>query len=201
MLGVLNEPLQVFAPSAPPQQFQPPIVPNQPPFDATVRKTNLNGLSDAGDVMVVAFRCANGHFSPPYATRCRVCGIPLDQTQQPLEVVRPPLGVLKLWAGGTVLLDRGVIFGRNPHIVPGTQGPMPNLLKIEDPNRDVSSQHCWVRLEDWYVTVTDLNSTNGTQVILPHRAPLALRADDPVAIEPGTRVILANAFDFVYEVA
>jgi len=151
--------------------------------------------------MVVAFRCANGHFSPPYATQCRVCGIPLDQTQQPLEVLRPPLGVLKLWAGGTVLLDRGVIFGRNPHVIPGTVGPMPNLLKIEDPNRDVSSQHCWVRLEDWYVTVTDLNSTNGTQVVLPHRAPLTLRANDPVAIEPGTRVILASAFDFVYEVA
>jgi len=170
-------------------------------FDATVRKSSLNALSDAGDVMVVAFRCDNGHFSPPYATQCRVCGIPLDQTQQPLEVVRPPLGVLKLWAGGTVLLDRGVIFGRNPHTVLGTAGPQPNLLKIEDPNRDVSSQHCWVRLEDWYVTVTDLNSTNGTQVVLPNRAPLTLRANDPLAIEPGTRVILANAFDFVYEVA
>ena len=170
-------------------------------FEATVRKTSLDNVSGSGDVMVVAFRCANGHFSPPYATHCRVCGIGLDQTQQPLEVVRPPLGVLKLWAGGAILLDRGVIFGRNPHVVPGTAGPMPNLLKIEDPNRDVSSQHCWVRLEDWYVTVTDLNSTNGTQVILPHRAPLALRANDPVAIEPGTRVVLANAFDFVYEVA
>ena len=186
------------------QQPVQPVQPVQPerqePFDATVRKSSLNGLSESGDVMVVAFRCVNGHFSPPYATHCRICGVGLDQSQQPLEVVRPPLGVLKLWAGGTILLDRGVIFGRNPHVVPGTVGPMPNLLKIEDPNRDVSSQHCWIRLEDWYVTVTDLNSTNGTQVILPHRPPLALRANDPVAIEPGSRVILANAFDFVYEV-
>ena len=192
-------------PPAPPVPQSPPVPPASPApqesFDATVRKSSLTDMSGSGDVMVVAFRCDNGHFSPPYATHCRVCGIALDQSQQPLEVARPPLGVLKLWAGGTVLLDRGVIFGRNPHTVPGAPGPQPNLLKIEDPNRDVSSQHCWVQLEDWYVTVTDLNSTNGTQVVLPNRAPMALRANDPVAIEPGTRVILANAFDFVYEVA
>ena len=158
-------------------------------------------VNDSGEIMVVAFRCPNGHYSPPYVTRCRVCGSGLDQTQKPLEVPRPPLGVLTLWEGGTILLDRGVIFGRNPHLIPGRLGPVPNLLKIEDPGRDVSSQHCEVRLEDWYVTVTDLNSTNGTQVVLPNRAPMALRANDPIAIEPGTRVILADAFAFMYEVS
>ncbi len=141
------------------------------------------------------------HYSPPYAAHCRICGQLLDQHQPVLEVPRPVLGVLKLWGGGQVWLDRGVIFGRNPRLIPGQAGPEPSLVKIEDPNRDISSQHCEIRLEDWFVTVRDLHSTNGTQVILPHRPPVTLRANDPMALEPGSRVVLANAFDFVYEVS
>ena len=170
------------------------------PPDATVRKADLVPLAGTGEVIVVAFQCPQGHHSPPYATHCRVCQTPLDQRQPVQEVPRPVLGVLRLWGGGSVLLDRGVIFGRNPRLIPGLTGPEPSLVRIDDPNRDVSSQHCEVRLEDWFVTVRDLSSTNGTQVILPHRPPVALRANDPMAIEPRTRVVLANAFDFVFEV-
>jgi hypothetical protein len=150
--------------------------------------------------MVVAFVCPNGHYSPPYAAQCRVCGVPLDPNQSVVDVPRPVLGILRLWGGGVIQLDRGVVFGRNPRIPPDHTGLEPSLVKIEDPNRDVSAQHCEVRLEDWFVTVRDLNSTNGTQVILPHHPPVALRANDPMAMEPATRVILANAFDFVFEV-
>ena len=188
----------------PPIPLMPPgaaAPPPGPPADATVRKSSLTPLTSSGEVMVVAFVCGHGHYSPPYASTCRVCGMRLDQNQPVLEVPRPALGVLRLWGGGVVLLDRGVVFGRNPHPITGVVGPEPSLVKIEDPNRDVSSQHCEVRLEDWFVTVRDLDSTNGTQVILPHRPPVALRANDPMAIEPGTRVVLANAFDFVFEVA
>jgi len=174
--------------------------PTPPPVDFTVKKSEVAGLVTSGEVMVVAFSCSQGHYSPPYATRCRVCGVGLDQHQPVMEVPRPMLGVLRLWGGGTVHLDRGVIFGRHPRLIPDRAGLGPSLVRIDDPNRDVSSQHCEVRLEDWCVTVTDLNSTNGTQVILPHRPPVSLRANDPMAIEPGTRVVLANAFDFVFEV-
>jgi hypothetical protein len=149
---------------------------------------------------VVAFECRQGHFSPPYATHCRVCGTQLDQRQAAREIPRPALGILNLWGGGSVLLDRGVVFGRNPAAPPDAPHPAPHLVRIEDPNRDISSQHCEVRLEDWFVTVGDLGSTNGTQVVLPGRAPAALRPGAPMAIEPGTRVILANAFDFTFEV-
>ncbi len=171
-----------------------------PEIDATVRKDSFIELPGSSEVMVVAFACSRGHYSPPYAAHCRICGALLDQSQAVLEVPRPTLGVLKLWGGGSVFLDRGVIFGRSPRPIPGLVGPEPSLVKIEDPNRDISSQHCEVRLEDWYVTVRDLHSTNGTQVILPHRPPVTLRANDPMALEPGSRVVLANAFDFTFEV-
>ena len=210
-LAVPPEPARPAHPALSPEPaFQvppepvPPVVPavvSQPvPFDATVRKSNLTQLTDSGEVMVVAFVCPQGHYSPPYATTCRVCGLPLEQNQPVVEVARPVLGVLRLWGGGSVYLDRGVVFGRNPRPIPGSVGPEPSLVRIEDPNRDVSSQHCEVRLEDWFVTVRDLNSTNGTQVILPHRPPVTLRAHEPMTLEPGTRVVLAQAFDFVFEV-
>ena len=173
-------------------------VPVVPGVDLTVAKSSL--LASNGEVMVVAVACPQGHYSPPYASVCRVCAAPLEQRHQAVEVLRPVLGILRLWGGGSVYLDRGVVFGRNPRPILGLAGPEPSLVRIEDPNRDVSSQHCEVRLEDWFVTVRDLNSTNGTQVLLPHRPPVTLRPQEPMVIEPGSRVILAQAFDFTFEV-
>jgi len=168
--------------------------------DLTIKRSDLPQVGELGEATVVAFECPRGHYNPPYGTLCRVCRAPIDPHQKVREIARPSLGILRLWGGGTVTLDRGVIFGRNPHLIPDALGSEPNLIKIKDPKRDVSSQHAEVRLEDWYVTVTDLNSTNGTAIILPNRAPITLKPNDPMAIESGTRVILASAFDFVFEV-
>jgi hypothetical protein len=190
-----------WTPGAPMVSPPPPADSSQSP-NLTVRKSDVieAPIIAPSTVTVVAFTCEQGHFSPPYAIHCRSCGQTLNPHQPVLEVPRPILGVLKLWGGGSVQLDRGVVMGRNPRLIPGQPGPEASLLRIEDPNRDVSSQHCEVRLEDWFVTVRDLGSTNGTQVILPHRPPVALRANEPMALESGSRVVLANAFDFVFEV-
>jgi hypothetical protein len=117
--------------------------------------------------------------------------------EQPL----PTLGRLHLSSGGTIDLDRGVVFGRNPRPIPGWDGPTHHLIKINDPNRDVSGQHLEVRLENGHVTVRDLGSTNGSHIIQPGGIPVALKPHDPVVLQPGARVILAGAFDFVYDMA
>jgi hypothetical protein len=149
--------------------------------------------------LVIAASCPEGHYNPPWEKVCRQCGRPVSP--QPLsEVQRPSLGVLRLSSGGTVNLDRGAVFGRNPRVIPQA-GRMPRLVRIADPNRDISSQHLEVRLEDWLVTVIDLDSTNGTQVVAPGKPSAPLRPHEPLAIDPGTRVILARAFHFVYELA
>ncbi len=147
---------------------------------------------------VVAARCPAGHLSPAYAGTCRICGRPLPP-QQPVEVPRPPLGVLRLSNGDTVVLDRGCILGRNPRVPIGYSGEQPNLVKLIDPDKDISSQHLEVRLEYWHVAVNDLGSTNGTQLVPPGAPPLRLRPNDPVLIEPGTKVILAGVFSFTFE--
>lgn len=154
---------------------------------------------DAGVQNVVAARCPAGHLSPAYAGTCRTCGRPLPP-QQPVEVPRPPLGVLRLSNGDTVLLDRGCILGRNPRVPIGYSGEQPNLVKLIDPDKDISSQHLEVLLDYWHVAVKDLGSTNGTQVAPPGAHPVRLRPNDAVMIEPGTEVILAGVFSFTFEV-
>ncbi len=195
-----------IAPPPPPAQpAASPIAPiSEPPAstpglaaDRTVNRSALVGLPPV--VMVVAARCADGHLSPAYAGTCRVCGAPIPQ-QQPTEIPRPVLGQLRLSTGGVVALDRPVILGRNPHIPSGYAAEQPNLVRLPDPEKDVSGQHLEVSLDYWNVVVRDLGSTNGTEVILPGEMPVALRTNEPVIIEPGTRVVLAGTISFTFEV-
>jgi len=165
--------------------------------DRTVNRSALMGLPPV--VMVVAARCADGHLSPAYAGSCRVCGGTIPQ-QQPVEIPRPVLGRLRLSTGGVVSLDRAAILGRTPRIPTGYAGEQPNLVRLSDPDKDVSGQHLEVSLDYWNVMVCDLGSTNGTEVILPGAMPVVLRPNDPVIIEPGTRVVLAGSISFVFEV-
>ena len=168
-------------------------------FEMTVDRSRLVQHAAPSATMVVAARCAVGHLSAAYAGVCRVCGRPLPP-QQPFEVARPTLGVLRLSNGDVVTLDRGVVMGRNPRLPAGFTGEQPNLVKLNDPNKDISSQHLEVSLDYWHVLVTDLGSTNGTEVVLPGQPPVQLRPNDPMMIEPGSRVVVAGVLDFVYEV-
>lgn len=171
-------------------------------LEMTVDRSRLieHAAVSPNSVLVVAARCPSGHLSPAYADGCRVCHQPLPP-QQPMEVARPQLGVLRLSSGDTVALDRGAVLGRNPRLPSGYSGEQPNLVRLSDPGKDISSQHLEVTLDYWHVLVTDLGSTNGTEVVLPGRPPIQLRPNDPMTIEPGTRVILAGVLDFVFEVA
>jgi len=170
--------------------------PGDLPADRTVSR---DSLPREGVQTVVAARCPSGHWSPAYAGNCRVCGQALPP-QQPVEIPRPPLGALRLSNGDTVTLDRGCILGRNPRLPTPHAGEQPNLVKLVDPDKDISGQHLEVRLEYWHVAVKDLGSTNGTQVVLPGENPVTLRPNDPMMIEPGTKVILAGVFSFTFEV-
>lgn len=165
--------------------------------DRTINRASLVGLPAV--VMVVAARCSEGHLSPAYAGRCRVCRGSIPQ-QHPIEIPRPTLGQLRLSTGGVVSLDRPAILGRNPRVPQGYVGEQPNLVRLSDPDKDVSGQHLEVSLDYWNVLVCDLGSTNGTEVILPGEMPVVLRPNDPVIIEPGTRVVMAGSISFLFEV-
>lgn len=192
-------------------QVPPQGLPPQQPV-AAVPRVAVAGIDERGEmtvnrsmlranpvVTVVAARCPQGHLSPAYAGTCRVCKMPIP-AQQPFEIPRPTLGQLRLSTGGVIPVDRPVILGRNPRVPSGYRGEQPSLLQVSDPNKDVSGQHLEVSLDYWNVMVRDLGSTNGTEVILPGAMPFSLRANDPVIIEPGTRVVMAGSVSFVFEV-
>jgi FHA domain len=150
---------------------------------------------------VPALICPAGHVNPPSEARCRRCGTELPP--DPVVVPRPVLGVLRLSVGDVITLDRGVVMGRNPKSdFPGTDGEeRPHVVRLPSEVSGISRTHLRITLDGWHVLVTDLNSTNGTMVTLPGREPGQLRPGQPVPIEPGTVVTLANGIDFRYEVA
>jgi len=150
--------------------------------------------------VVPALLCPSGHVNPPSGAVCRRCGAPLPH--DPVSVPRPVLGVLRLSLGDVITLDRGVLMGRNPRTdFAGTQGEeRPHVVKLPSAGGDISRTHLRVTLDGWHVLVTDLGSTNGTLVTLPGRDPQQLRPGEPVPIQPGTVVALADGIDFRYEV-
>jgi hypothetical protein len=174
-----------------------------PPVDVTVNRAALLAQASAPDrtgPTVKAVSCQQGHLSPAHATKCRVCGIELP-SQDPVTAPRPVLGALRLSTGDIVTLDRGVILGRSPEAPAGNKPDRPHVVKLASPENDISRTHVEVRLDGWHVLVTDLGSTNGTVVTLPGEPPLRLRSHDPLAIEPGTVVSLAEEITFTYEIA
>jgi pSer/pThr/pTyr-binding forkhead associated (FHA) protein len=117
----------------------------------------------------------------------------------PVRIPRPPLGVLRLSTGDVVPLDRDVVLGRNPTPEAAGLPADAHVVSLASPNHDMSRTHAAIHLDGWIVLLADLNSTNGTIVSHPWHEAMRLRPNEPVAIEPGTVVNLANEVTFRYE--
>lgn len=142
--------------------------------------------------------CPDQHPNPAQAANCRVCAKPVAD-QVPLTVPRPPLGVLRLSTGDLITLDRSVVIGRSPQPNRMVGDERPHIVKVS--SKDISREHVEIKLDGWHVLVTDLGSTNGTWVALPGREPQRLRDREPLPIEPGTTVSLAEEVEFRFDVA
>ncbi|GAB2573505.1 FHA domain-containing protein [Microlunatus antarcticus] len=148
---------------------------------------------------VLAAVCPAGHLTPAYAGLCRVCRRTVAP-QQAFETPRPVLGRLALPEGGTLVLDRGAVLGRAPHVPGDWVGPPPRLVTLPDPDQDVSAQHVSVVLDLWNVLVCDLGSTNGTALVEPDGKVRPLRAYEPVPLAAGDVLVLADVVTLAYEV-
>jgi hypothetical protein len=156
------------------------------------RRLEATARAKAMTVKVRGFTCARAHPSDPRAAFCTVCGMPVDQTQQPAEVVRPPLGMLVLDDGMTYLLAVDAVIGRDPENSDAARrGLIP--LKIEDTSGGMSRAHAEIRLVNWDVTVIDRGSTNGTRVRFPgYRDWMRLQPNQPMVLVHGAEVALGN---------
>ncbi len=191
-------------------QYRPPAPPaDSGPHDSgsTVKRSALSEFvamtapPDRIVPVVPGLICPSGHVNPPSGATCRRCGAPL--AHDPVPVPRPVLGVLRLSFGDVITLDRGVLMGRNPRTdFAGTNGEeRPHVVKLPSADGDISRTHLRVTLDGWHVLVTDLNSTNGTLVTLPGHDPQQLRPGEPMPVQPGTVVTLAEGIEFRYEVS
>ena len=190
----------------PQTEFGPPAESGAQDSGSTVKRSNLAEIvamtapPDRIVPVVPGLLCPSGHVNPPSGATCRRCGAPLPH--DPVPVPRPVLGVLRLSFGDVVTLDRGVLMGRNPRTdFAGTGNEeRPHVVKLPSADGDISRTHLRITLDGWHVLVTDLNSTNGTLVTLPGHDPQQLRPGEPMPIQPGTVVTLAEGIDFRYEV-
>ena len=99
---------------------------------------------------MLAAVCPAGHLTPAYTAR--LPGVPpAVPAQEAFETARPALGRLVLPGGGSLLLDRGAVLGREPHVPAGWVGTQPHLVALHDPDHDVSAQHAAVVLDLWNV--------------------------------------------------
>jgi hypothetical protein len=183
----------------------------QPPIDLHEAQTQVGGTNPAPQpdpdlqrrleatakataltVKVMGFKCARAHPSDPRSAFCTVCGMPVDQTQALIEVVRPPLGMLVLDDGMTYMMAADAVLGRDPeHSEPAHRGLVP--LKIDDSSGGMSRAHAEVLLVNWDVSVVDRGSTNGTRTRLPgYRDWIRLTPNQPVVLVPGTEVMIGN---------
>ncbi|WP_433757230.1 FHA domain-containing protein [Nocardia sp. CA-135398] len=156
------------------------------------RRLEATAKATALTVKVLGFKCARAHPSDPRSAFCTVCGMPVDQTQQLIEVVRPPLGMLVLDDGMTYMLAADAVLGRDPeHSEQARRGMVP--LKVEDSSGGMSRAHAEVLLVNWDVSLVDRGSTNGTRTRLPgYRDWIRLPPNQPMGLIPGTEIMIGN---------
>ncbi len=158
---------------------------------------------DASDkqVMVDGILCSRDHFNNPRSAYCMVCGVSmLHLTPNPVRRPRPTLGFIVFDDGSSFGLDRSYLIGREPSTNDGTPSRMPpELLVIHDNNDTLSRTHAELKLTDWTVQLTDLNSTNGTYIWDADNDRWSqLTAGQPVELHSGETVALGRR-TFVFE--
>lgn len=98
--------------------------------------------------------------------------------------------VLELPGGSRQPLDAPVVLGRAPSVSNVPASVLPHLVTLA--GDDISRNHVRLAVEGDAVVVTDLHSSNGTQVVVPGRAPQQLRGGEQVPVISGTVVDLGS---------
>ncbi|GAB2565416.1 FHA domain-containing protein [Nocardia heshunensis] len=156
------------------------------------RRLEQTAKVNALTVKVLGFKCARAHPTDPRSAFCTVCGMPVDQTQQVAEVIRPPLGMLVLDDGMTYMVTADAVVGRDPEHSDATRAGLAPL-RIDDNSGGMSRVHAEIRLVNWDITLIDLGSTNGTRIRPPgYRDWVRLQPNQPCTLIPGTEIMLGN---------
>jgi FHA domain len=159
------------------------------------------GLVEVPPAMVDGVYCKNGHFNDPDARNCAVCGIGMGHLmKQRQKGNRPPLGVLLLSDGSVCQLDADYVIGREPTLDGAVAEGRARPLRLANASGVVSRMHARVELDGWHVFITDLNSANGTQVLMPgERNPINLQPGVRTPLAPGAQIRLGGEYGLQYD--
>jgi hypothetical protein len=110
---------------------------------------------------------------------------------EPIEQPPAPRYLLQLSTGANEVLEGTALIGRAPSVSKVSGGTVPKLIAIQG-NPDISRNHVQFSVEGDTVVVTDLNSRNGTTIVLPGRSPQLLRQGEATSVLAGTLVDLGG---------
>ena len=169
------------------------------PLGAEAPEAKDLGLVEMPSAIVEGVYCENGHFNDPEARHCAVCGSgQLAKMRQ--EGNRPALGVLILGDGSLCQLDADYVIGREPTLDNSVAEGRARPLRLMDDSGVVSRIHARVELDGWQVFITDLNSANGTQVLLPgERNPANLQPGVRTPLVAGAQIRLGGEYGLQYD--
>jgi hypothetical protein len=158
-----------------------------------------DAMGEMAAPMVDGVYCQNGHFNDPDAPDCAVCGLSIGHAMRQ-KGHRPPLGVLVLGDGSVCQLDMDYVIGREPTLDTEVAEGRARPLRLMDASGVVSRMHARVELDGWHVFITDLNSANGTQVLVPgERNPVYLQPGVRTPLAAGTQIRLGGEYGLQYD--
>ena len=96
------------------------------------------------------------------------------------------------YEGSPVNLDTVVFIGRKPAPPRIATSERLRLVTVESPNSDVSRTHLEIRQRGSSVIVTDLNSVNGSTVVIPGNPPRRMRQGESLVVTPGTFIDIGD---------
>lgn len=91
-----------------------------------------------------------------------------------------------------ISLDVPALLGRRPSIPRIPTGDRPRLVRVPSPLGEVSGTHLELRQQGGTVVVTDLQSTNGTVVLIPGQPSRKLLQGESVVVAPGSVVDIGD---------
>jgi hypothetical protein len=159
------------------------------------------GLVEMPSAMVEGVYCENRHFNDPEARYCAVCGMSMGQlTKVRQQGTRPPLGVLILGDGSVCQVDADYVIGREPTLDSAVADGRARPLRLTGASGVVSRIHARVELDGWQVYICDLNSANGTQILLPgERNPTSLKPGVRTPLVAGAQIRLGGEYGLQYD--